>query len=128
MIVADANLVVYLLVPGQRTAAAREWRAREPVWLLPPRWRSEVRNALLGYVRIGQLPLARAQQLMYLAERLLGRGERHVDSSQVLALAASSGLSAHDSEYAALAVAEHVRLVSADTRVCEALPDIAAPL
>lgn len=128
MIVADASLVVYLLLPGEHTAAAREWRAREPVWLLPRLWRSEVRNVLLGYFDAGQLQLVRAQELMALAERALARGERGVDSSRVLELAVSSGASAYDCEYVALAEAERVPLVSADRRLCEAFPRLAVPL
>jgi predicted nucleic acid-binding protein len=124
MIVADASLVVYLLLPGEHTAAARGWRAREPVWLLPRSWRSDVRNTLLGYFQSGQLQLVRAQELMDLAERALWRGERGVDSSRVLELAVSSGVSAYDCEYVALAEAAGVPLVTGNHRLREAFPQV----
>lgn len=128
MIVADANLVVCLLLPGEHNAVARAWRARHPVWLLPRFWRSEVRNALLGYVRTKQLELAAAQRLMALAERALARGERQVESRRVLELAASSGRSAYDCEYVALAEAEGIELVTDDGPVLKCFPELAVPM
>jgi len=128
VIVADAKLVVRLLLPGEHNAVARSWRARHPVWLLPRLWRSEVRNALIGYVRIGQLELATAQRLMALAERALARGERQVESRRVLDLAAASGRSAYDCEYVALAEAEGVELVTDDGPVLKAFPGLTVPM
>jgi predicted nucleic acid-binding protein len=87
-----------------------------------------VRNALLGYVRRGQLELVAAQRLMGLAERALVRGERQVESRRVLELASSSGRSAYDCEYAALAEAEGLELVTDDGQVLQSFPGLAVPM
>ena len=51
MIVADTNLVAYLLIEGDQTAAARRVWERDRDWILPPLWRSEYLNVLATLVR-----------------------------------------------------------------------------
>ncbi|MEN9805867.1 MAG: hypothetical protein RL756_375, partial [Pseudomonadota bacterium] len=51
MIVADSNVVAYLYLPGEHTAAAERLLEREPDWAAPILWRSEFRNILAGYLR-----------------------------------------------------------------------------
>lgn len=114
MIVADANLVLYLLVPGARTAEAEAVYRQDPAWAVPPLCLSEVRSVLLRYVRSGGLSMADAERIVARAEGLLAQHQVGVDSVAVLQLGHQSGCSAYDCEYVALAKALAVPLVTAD--------------
>jgi predicted nucleic acid-binding protein len=122
VIVADANLVVYLFVAGPHTPMAEAVLRRDPRWAVPLLWRSETRNALIGLVRAGSLAFDDAVGIMVNAERLLAGAEYAVPSSQVLSLAHASGCSAYDCEYVVLAENTGVRLVTTDRAVLRAFP------
>ena len=51
MIVVDSNILAYLYLPGERTAAAEALLEHVPDWAAPILWRSEFRNILAGYMR-----------------------------------------------------------------------------
>ena len=55
MIVADANPIAYLLIPGPFTADAERVLKKDPEWLAPMLWRSEFASILIKYVRAGTL-------------------------------------------------------------------------
>lgn len=117
MIVADSNLIAYLLIPGEHTAQARAVLEKDPNWVAPLLWRSEVRNVLALYLRQASLSLGEALQFMREAEDLLQGGEYHVESSQVLGLAADSRCSAYDCEFVALARQLALPLVTTDKQI-----------
>lgn len=123
MIVADTNVVAYLLIPGDHTEAARRAYLRDPAWAAPL-WRRELRNVLVVYVRRGHLALADAQDIQREAESLMTGREYDVESANLLALAASSDRSAYDCE--SVAVAGHSGFdCSRPTRRCSrALPTL----
>lgn len=114
MIVADANLVLYLLLPGARTEGAEAVYERDPAWVVPRLCLSEVRNVLARQVRARAVTLADAEVMMRRAEELVGSRQLEVDSATVLRIAASSGLSAYDAEYLALAEILGVPLITED--------------
>ena len=120
MIVADANLVLYLLVPGVRTEAAEAVYRRDAAWISPPLCLSEIRNVLLRYVRSGSFSLTTAETMMARAEELLVPHRLEAGSSAVLRRAHASGLSAYDAEYVALAEVLEVPLVTEDRAVLAA--------
>ena len=123
MIVADANLVVYLFVAGPHTPEAEAVLRRDPRWAVPLLWRSEIRNALVGLVRADSLAIEDAVGIMANAERLLAGTEYSVPSLRVLQLAHASGCSAYDCEYVVLAENLSVPLVTTDRAVLRAFPD-----
>jgi predicted nucleic acid-binding protein len=125
MIVVDVNLLIYLYVAGQRTRQAEAVLARDPVWAVPLLWRSEFRNTLTGLVRSKGLALEDGIQIASEAERSMSGREYSVVSDEVLRLAASSGCSAYDCEYVALAQDLGTRLVTADRQLLRAFPSIA---
>lgn len=122
MIVVDTNVIAYLLIPGQYTAAARASLLRDAEWAAPMLWRSEFRSVLALYVRKGELSLQQATTLQETAEELLAGREHLVASSEVLALARSSGRSAYDCEF--IAVARHLgkKVVTSDRHLLASFP------
>jgi predicted nucleic acid-binding protein len=124
VIIADTNLIAYLLIPGDKTACAEQVYLSDPDWQLPQLWRSELRNVLMLYVRKQYLALEKAVQIMALAEIRFGMGQS-VLSQEVLTLAASSGCSAYDCEFVALAENHRVSLVTSDKKVLAAFSSIA---
>ena len=128
MIVADANLFAYLLLPGDLTANARRVLARDPVWAAPLRWRSEVRNVLLGAMRERQMALEDAVEAVDVAADLVRGREYAVRSADVLRLARGSGCSAYDCEYVTLAEDLGVPLVTADRELLKAFPAVTRSL
>ena len=125
MIVADTNLIAYLVLPGERTGAAEAVLRADPAWAAPTLWRSELRNILATYVRSGALALGDALSMAERAEALMAGWEFSVPTEPVLALASSSGYAAYDCEFVVLARELAVPLVTADAQVLEAFPDTA---
>lgn len=128
MIVVDTNVIAYLLIPGQHTAAARAALSRDPEWAAPLLWRSELRNVLSLYLRKGELLLRQAAALQDAAEELLLGREHHVSSHEVLALAKSSGRSAYDCEFIVTARHLNVKLVTSDRPLLGSFPNDAIAL
>jgi predicted nucleic acid-binding protein len=125
VIVADTNLIAYLLITGDHTEAAEAVIEKDSAWCAPVLWRSEFRNILALYLRQGELDLAAAVRLMGEAESLLAAGEFDVASDAVLQLAARSRRSAYDCEFVSLALQLQVPLVTSDRGVLAAFPEIA---
>ena len=128
MIVVDSNVVAYLYLPGEFTAAAEALLARDPDWSAPILWRSEFRSILAGYLRRGQLTFGQALALQGEAEDLLRDAEHEVDSRSVLELVRDSECSAYDCEFVALAMRLGTRLVTMHGKVLRSFPDISVPL
>ena len=125
MIVADTNLVAYLLIPGAHSALAEEVLNRDAEWATPLLCRSELRSVLTLYMRHQGMSLMQAQQTMDKAERLLLRHEFTVPSDAVLQTTSRADVSAYDAEFIVLAEQLHIPLVTSDRAVLEAFPRIA---
>ncbi|NOT08756.1 MAG: type II toxin-antitoxin system VapC family toxin [Gemmatimonadales bacterium] len=125
MIVADVNLVAYLLLGGPESALAERILDRDPVWAVPLFWRSEFRNILAAHLRQRGLALADAWRAHELAERLLSGNEFSVGGERVLHLVSVSECSAYDCEYVALAQGLQAPLVTWDRAVVRQFPKVA---
>ena len=117
MIVADCNLIAYLLLVGPRTRTAEAVFLRDPAWAAPLLWRSELRNVLATQIRVNHLPLAEALLKMTEAETVIGSLEFPVSSDEVLEECARSGVSAYDAEYLVVARKLQVPLLTLDQRL-----------
>jgi len=128
VIVADTNVVAYLLVEGERTEAARRVFQRDPDWRLPPLWRSEFLNVLVVAVRAGAIDRDQASQAWQAAASLFDEAERAPDGEEVLTIALRSKLSAYDAQFVAVAEELDVPLITGDRRIVAACPGRAVSL
>ena len=128
MIVVDSNVLAYLYLPGEYTAAAEALFERDPEWAVPILWRSEFRNILAGYMRRRALTFAQAHELQREAEGLLTGSEFELDSLPVLELVRDSDCSAYDCEFVALAIKLGTKLVTMDSKLLRAFPTRAVAL
>ena len=128
MIVVDTNVIVGLWLPTEWSAAAEQLLTSDPEWSAPLLWRSEFRNVLATYMRVGKLDLTAALQISDAADNLLAGREYSIDSGSVLRLAATSRCSAYDCEFVALAQHLGCQLVTLDRDLLKAFPSIARHL
>jgi predicted nucleic acid-binding protein len=128
VIVVDTNVIAYLYLPCEFTHAAEALLEAEPEWAAPALWRSELRSVLAGYLQRGSLTFEQAAAIQAEAEDLLRGSEYDVDSLGVLKLAADSACSAYDCEFASLALALGVPLVTRDAALLSSFPETARPL
>ena len=125
MIVADTNLVAYLLIEGEGTPVARGVWEKDPEWLLPPLWRSEFLNVLTLAARTELIVREQARDAWLRATGLFRGSEREPEGLRVLEVALDRGLSAYDAHFVAVAESSRVPLVTSDRGILEACPDVA---
>lgn len=125
MIVADANLIIYLLRDTPFTPSARAVHAKDDDWVVPALWQAEVLNGLLREVRAGYLSIQNAMQAADYAVELLEKNVRKCDHRPVLQIAEESGLTAYDACYVALARTLNIKMVTEDRKIQQACPDTA---
>jgi predicted nucleic acid-binding protein len=128
VIVVDTNLICYLYLESEWSQHVEKAIKKDREWTAPILWRSEMRNVLALYVRKKILRLEDAQQIIESASQLMKGGEYEVASSHVLSLAASSGCSAYDCEFVALAKDLDLYLVTLDRQVLAKFPETAISL
>jgi predicted nucleic acid-binding protein len=128
MIVVDTNVIAYLWLPGERTAAAERLLKKDADWNAPLLWRSEFRDVLAGCLRRGDVRLETALEIVDGAEVQLHGREFSVPSDQVLARVAESDCSAYDCEFIVLAEELGVPLVTSDEKLLRSFPSVARPL
>lgn len=124
MIVADASVIVELLVPGPQSARVERLRELEPIWVAPTRWKSECVSVLYKKLRHGQIDLRQAMTAVDLLDGAVSHSQV-VDPRLVLELATETPHSPYDCEYVVLARELQSKFVTLDRRVIELFPAIA---
>ncbi len=122
MIVVDTNVIVYLMLKSKNSSKAKSALRKDSNWIAPILWKSEFRNVLALYMRKDMIELEHARNIMEEAERLMQGGEYTVPSSQILSLVKSSGCTAYDCEYIALAKEFNIQLVTTDKKLLSSFP------
>ena len=125
MIVVDANVIGYLVLPGEGGEHSERVALRDGEWCAPGLWRSEFLSAAAKHVRRGDLSVVNAVGAYQRASAIIGNRERTAEVRAVLDLAIKSKCSTYDCEYVALAVELGVPLVTWDKAVLKAFPHIA---
>jgi len=122
MIIADTNIISYLLLPTSYTDSVESLYKIDPDWSAPILWKSEFRNVLALYLRKKIITLEKALQLQDTAESMIIQDEYDVSSPQVLALISESNCSSYDCEFVALAHHFDTKLVTQDKKILKAFP------
>ena len=128
MIVVDSNVLAYLYLPGEYTAAAEALLEQDSDWAAPILWRSEFRNILAGYLRRKAITFEQANSLQREAESLLEGAEFELESLAVLELVRDSDCSAYNCEFIALAMKLDTKLITMDKKLLRAFPKRAIAL
>jgi predicted nucleic acid-binding protein len=128
MIVVDSNILAYLYLPSEYTDLAENLLEKNPYWVAPILWRSELRNVLAAYLRKKILNIHQIYAIMREAEDLMRDREFEIESSDVIQLMARSQCSAYDCEFVALALRLKCKLVTMDKKIILNFPDIAVAL
>ena len=121
MVVVDTNILVYLLIEGDRLAQAQALWRRDPVWCSEPFILVEFSNVLATCLRSQALSPAEAKALLAEASRRLTSlvQVRHADA---LDLAGEFGISAYKARFIAVARAQNLPLITEDGRLRSAVP------
>ena len=125
MIIADTNIISYLLLPTIYTDSVEKLYEIDPDWSAPILWKSEFRNIMALYLRKKIITLDKAMQLQDAAESIIIQNEYDISSSQVLALIDKSDCSAYDCEFIALANHLDTKLVTQDKKILREFPSTA---
>ena len=128
MIVADTNIISYLLLPTPYTDIADELFKIDSGWVAPTLWKSEFRNVLTLYLRKEIITFEQALQLQETAESTMANNEFDVSSAQVLTLVAKSNCSSYDCEFIALAQHLNISLVTQDKKILREFPSISVSM
>lgn len=123
----DTNVIAYLLIAGDRTDQAQAlWRA-DPDWRSEAFCRVEFSNLLATHVRTKALTMAQAVALF---ERAALSVPTLLDAAHADALraAVTFGVSAHDARFLVVAQALGVKLVTEDSRLRKAAPQLTQSL
>jgi predicted nucleic acid-binding protein len=126
MIVVDANVLIYLWVPGYDKLSP-ELLMADPEWHAPVIWLSEVRNVLLTHYRHRLIGEDDVLKTMSKIERQMLQNTHVVTSAEVFRVGLKYGISAYDGEYVSLARRLQVQLITHDHRLIKAIPDVAIP-
>ena len=127
MVLVDTNVLVYLLIEGDRTVSAQSLYASDPDWRSEAFILVEFSNVLATYVRTSALSLAKGKELVAEAETLLPALTRfpHKES---LEIAAQFGISAYDARFVGLAKQLRTKLVTEDAKLLAAAPSLTRSL
>lgn len=125
MIVVDTSVIASLWVPNDMEELAYKVLRKDPEWVAPLLWRSELRNVLALYLRKNILELSIVLQSIQEAEQLMESNAYEVNSIQVLQFVQQSNCSSYDCEFVALANDLGVPLISFDKQICREFPEIA---
>ena len=125
MIVVDANILAYFVLPGNFSEGCSALYDRDPVWMAPSLWRAELANVLATYQRRGGLSRIDGIRAFDDAEHaVLGR-EYLVSIERILEVAARTGCSGYDAHYVALAEDLGLHLYTYDKHVLQTCSHIA---
>jgi predicted nucleic acid-binding protein len=128
MIVVDTNILVYLMVEGEKTTMAQRTFRRDSNWIVPSICRHEFLNVLATLVRHGGIEMDKAIEIWRESTQLFTVRQRDVDMLNALRLATQHKVSAYDAQYVTLASEMRVPYVTEDQRILKTFSDVAVSM
>ena len=127
MVLVDTNIIAYLMIRGNRTAAAQQLYERDSDWCSEAFVMVEFSNVIATYVRTRALTQAQGTKL--LAESQAHLSTLHsVVNTQALESAMQFGISAYDARFISLAKQLKMKLITEDVKLRVAVPALTMSL
>ena len=127
MVLVDTNIITYLMIRGNRTAAAQQLYERDSDWCSEAFVMVEFSNVIATYVRTRALTQAQGTKL--LAESQVHLSTLHsVVNTQALESAMQFGISAYDARFISLAKQLKMKLITEDVKLRVAVPALTMSL
>jgi predicted nucleic acid-binding protein len=123
MTVVDTNIIVNLMLRGNRTQQAETALKLDSLWYAPILWRSEFCTVLALHLRKELITKDDAFAVLQQALRLMQGKARVVDSLHVIELTAFSKCSAYDCKFVALAQEMSINLATLDRQILDQFPE-----
>lgn len=128
VVLIDTNIVAYLLIDGEYTAAAQRLRRRDSDWRSEAFLLVEFTNVLAAYIATKRMALPLAHAFLAQATALLDGKLARIPHAEVLTMTARYRVSAYDGRFLALAQQLNRRLVTEDARLRKAAPGLTQSL
>jgi predicted nucleic acid-binding protein len=119
MIVADVNVIIYLMTTAPLTAKAQRLAQIDQQWAVPRLWRYEFANSMATLIKAGKFMPEQGEELITQALASFEPNEFEVDQVEALRAAIKYRISPYDANYVVLAEHLDVRCVTADALVLE---------
>jgi len=126
--VVDTNIIVYLLLQGDRTTAARALLAKDPDWRSDSFVLVEFCNVLATMVRNRLLAPMRAHDALGKAAQIIEPGLHPAAHRASLTIAEELGVSVYDARFLVVAQMLSARLVTEDAKLRRAAPNLTQSL
>ena len=124
MIVVDANIIAYYSIEGVKTELAHKLWKKDNDWRVPSLWQDEFLNILAINERTGNLDITACLSILHIVSNLLANSQEKVDMPLALTLASKYRISAYDAQYLAVAKTIGVSLITEDSKLRKAAPDL----
>ena len=121
MVLVDTNIIAYLMIWGDRTAAAQQLFERDSDWCSEAFVMVEFSNVIATYVRTGALTQAQGTKLLVDSQAHLPT-LHSVVNTQALETAMQFGISAYDARFISLARQLKLKLITEDAKLRVAVP------
>jgi predicted nucleic acid-binding protein len=128
VLIVDTNVVAFLLIEGDYTAAARLLHRRDDDWRSEAFIMVEFANMLTASIAARRMDLMLAQRFLADATSLLQGRLTSIPHDSVLALAVQYRVTAYDARFLALAHQLDSRLVTEDAKLRAAAPKLTQSL
>ena len=124
MLVIDTNVLASLLLQGPFSQLARTLCAADPQWRSEAFVMTELANVLATQIRLRDMPLKDALDLLDHGTAVMADGLVEIDNSAALSLAAERKVSAYDARYLVVAQRLQTRLMTEDAKLRQKAPEL----